>query len=155
MRMQLPQLFRDDTPFPTTDEFETMGRNLSGYQPSTCSYTTRERFVSFFGIEPMMCEIVWKRIINNGSTSHFKEAPNPIHLLWALLFLKTYAKTTVLAAICGCDAKTYRKHAWFYAEAVANLDSQVVSRLCLHECMIMYCWVNLLPFKVSHIFALE
>ena len=73
-----------------------------------------------------MCVTVWNRIINNGATADFKKPPKPVHLLWALLFLKAYNREEMNAAMCGCDEKTFRKWSWFYVEAMADLDSQLV-----------------------------
>ena len=51
------------------------------------------------------------------------------HLLWALMFLKLYTAECVLASIAAVDEKSYRKWAWAFVDAVADLHTQVVSSL--------------------------
>ena len=48
-------------------------------------------------------------------------------LLWALAFLKIYTKETTLAALAKVDSKTYRKAVWDFIEAIAALETYVVS----------------------------
>ena len=36
--------------------------------------------------------------------------------------------------MCGCDGKTFRKWSWFYLEAIADLDQDVVSLLAPVPC---------------------
>jgi len=49
-------------------------------------------------------------------------------MLWALMFLKTYAKETALSGMAGgADEKTFRKWIWSFVCAIAALDSDVVS----------------------------
>ena len=54
--------------------------------------------------------------------------PNPIHLFWALNFLKNYETESVCASkFGGVDEKTLRKWVWIYIKGIASLASQVVS----------------------------
>lgn len=49
-------------------------------------------------------------------------------MLWALMFLKTYAKESVLSGMAGSvDEKTFRKWVWLFVCAIASLESNVVS----------------------------
>lgn len=73
-----------------------------------------------------MCSIVWSMIVLHGRTQ-LPTKPNPVHFLWALLFLKGYDTTAKNAAMADCDEKTFRKWCWFYVEAIADLDVDVVS----------------------------
>jgi len=51
-------------------------------------------------------------------------------MLWGLLFLKSYGtEERHVAQVGGVDEKTFRKWAWYYAEAIADLAPRVVS-LC-------------------------
>ena len=51
----------------------------------------------------------------------------PQHLLWCLLFLKTYDKESNLAAKCDLDEKTYRKWVWYFTDKISWLEAEVVS----------------------------
>ena len=52
------------------------------------------------------------------------------HMLWALMFLKTYAKETALSGMArGADGKTFQKWIWFFVCTIAALESDVVSEM--------------------------
>ena len=121
---------------PSPTDYESLGRQLAGYSRSASERIRLERFNSFFGVNPIIVSVVWSMLIDNQMCSR---SPNPVHLLWALLFLKLYDTTSNLAALARCDEKTFRKWSWFYIESIANLDSQVVSRCCFRlSCWSMY-----------------
>ena len=118
-------------PYPSADEFETMGQQLAGYTISSSVKIKRERFVSFFGIEPLIVSIIWSMLVDVEDEIMVcfaaVESLKPVYLLWALLFLKGYNTTTRNAAIAGVDEKTFRHWSWIFVEAIANLDREVVS----------------------------
>lgn len=49
----------------------------------------------------------------------------PEHLLWTLLFMKLYSAENVLAPMCGCDEKTFRKWVRLMMAAIGSLDDVV------------------------------
>jgi hypothetical protein len=49
----------------------------------------------------------------------------PVHLLWALMFLKQYNKEEVNASMAGCDEKTFRLWSWLVIRVIADLDMLV------------------------------
>jgi len=50
------------------------------------------------------------------------------HLLWALMFLKSYGKEKVMSALAGgVDPQTFRKWVWIFIEAISYLEDEVVS----------------------------
>ena len=56
----------------------------------------------------------------------------PTHLLWALLFLKTYSTEPTLASrVGGVDEQTFRKWAWFYLEGITRLKPKLVSAIAI------------------------
>lgn len=73
-----------------------------------------------------MCSVVWTLVLSSGHTS-FDFTPNPVHLLWALLFLKCYNKLPNNAAKAGCDEKTFSRWSWYFIKAIAALDVDIVS----------------------------
>ena len=51
-----------------------------------------------------------------------------VHLLWTLLFLKTYAKLKVLCAIAGAvDKETYMLWVWKFIDGIVSLQDLIVS----------------------------
>ncbi|KAG9414463.1 hypothetical protein AC1031_013822 [Aphanomyces cochlioides] len=46
----------------------------------------------------------------------------PPHLLWALMFLKTYATEGEYHALTGADEKTFRKWCWIWVNIISDLD---------------------------------
>jgi hypothetical protein len=126
----------DEIPYPTAAEFETMGQQLAGYTVSTSEKIRRNRFVSFFGIEPLIVSIIWSMLVDVEDEIIVcfaaVDSVKPIYLLWALLFLKCYNTNTRNAAIAGVDEKTFCHWSWILVEAIANLDREVVSTTPLH-----------------------
>ena len=58
----------------------------------------------------------------------FSGSPEIAHLLWALMFLKMYAKEATTSRLAGgVDEKTYRKWVWLFVSAIADLEGDVVS----------------------------
>ena len=108
-------------------DFERLGQDLAGYRSSSSYATKRRRFVSFFGIEACLVAVVWSFLTGIIQAVKELKSPNPIHLLWALLFVQCYDTEARNAALCKVDEKTYRKWCWFYLEATADLDVELVS----------------------------
>jgi len=113
-------------------EFETLGYKLmigdNEKALKRCKRTMKERFSSWFGTGSIVVALTWCRLHFSGWLSKTHDVSRPVHLLWALLFLQTYATEPTLAAqVGGVDKKTFQKWAWFYLEGVANLASKVVS----------------------------
>ena len=129
-------IFRVTMDLPSPTDFESLGRQLAGYSWSTSKRIRNERFNACFGVDSIIVSVVWSMLDDNQLCS---PSPNPVHLLWALLFLKSYDSTPKLAAQAGCDEKTFRKWSWFYVGAIASLDCLVVSRclLCFSIVLLM------------------
>lgn len=83
-------------------------------------------FRSNYGCSPDVCSILWETLTENNCFRHFPGAM-PKHLLWTLLFLKTYDKEAVLASRLNTTRKTLRKWIWSILHAVVKLKRQVVS----------------------------
>lgn len=111
----------------TENDFDIMGMEIAKYRKSTSFRIQRDNFVSFYGVEPYMVAIIWKHLVEKIESIRSLAKPNPKHLLWGLLFYQCYDTNRRNAALCGCDIKTYRKWAWLYMEAMADLDVHVVS----------------------------
>jgi hypothetical protein len=46
----------------------------------------------------------------------------PVHLLWALMFLKQYNTEEVTASMAGCDKKTFRLWCWLVVRVLADME---------------------------------
>ena len=66
-------------------------------------------FKARFGCSPDVCSVLWEMMSNRRSKPRNMI---PKHLLWALLFLKTYNSETVLSGVLGIERKTFRKWVW-------------------------------------------
>ncbi len=73
------------------------------------------KFRAFSGVSPSTCEKLWNLIDNKFNGSEIK------HLLWCLLFLKTYGTEHVNASIVGVDEKTLRLWVWRFIDKLSNL----------------------------------
>jgi hypothetical protein len=99
-------------------------RAMSMFHGSISEEQFRMKFVSYFGTSPFVCSEIYRRIIAKGQLCHnFK----PMHLLWCLLYMKTYVYETVLSGLFQSDCKTIRKWVWYAMEQIANIADEVVS----------------------------
>jgi hypothetical protein len=107
-------------------DFERVGLALLNHRCSGSMKIRLRRFVGAFGLEPIHCAIVWQKLVSIGWTGRIGRA-NPTHLLWTLLFLRTYPTEETLASRVGADEKTVRKWVWFYIKGISSLSPVVVS----------------------------
>lgn len=90
-------------------------------QKKACGLETRTAFLRFkalFGVVPLVCEQIWKKIKHD-----VPQKGKPVHLLFALLKLKTYANDSICATICSCDEKTFRKWCWPFVFVISRLQN--------------------------------
>lgn len=78
--------------------------------PHLAFATRNRRFREAFAVSSAVAYHLWclLNVANEGPAGG-----QPTHLLWALLFLKTYGTIFDLSSRCGVDKNTYRK--WTYA----------------------------------------
>ena len=88
-------------------------------RPSLCQATRDRRFREAFGTSSWIAFLLWcyLDVENEGPAGGERQ-----HLLWALLFLKTYGTSVDLAGRCGVDAKTFQKWMWLFVEKLAKMD---------------------------------
>ena len=111
-------------------EFEQLGRRTAKYKYSRSSKVMMRRFKSYFGVAPDVVACAWELLLESKFLHDNKpglQAPKPAHMLWSLMLLKRYCTMNVLADSLGVDEDTLHKWAFFYLEALAELDSDVVS----------------------------
>lgn len=97
--------------------FRKCGAEIGGY--GNCgSQVARRRHQSLFGINPLKCSILWDMAI-------IPEGARPKHLLWALLFARTYLPEETLASMCRVQEKTFRKWVWLMVSAIGAISSLI------------------------------
>ena len=69
-----------------------------------CSPQYFMQFRSFFGVSPSVGGIFLAKL-----NPQREKRVHPLHLLWALMFLKVYATEVVISSLANVDFKTYRK----------------------------------------------
>lgn len=84
------------------------------------------RFRSSFGIGHDVCSQVWELMTVYG-TKPTKSLPK--HLLWCLLFMKTYETEVFLSSLVGVAEKSFRKWVWAFIDAISQLYDRVVSTI--------------------------
>lgn len=97
--------------------FIYLGHGMTGRAVGLHSVEQRRRFHALFGISPAMCCLVWTKLADQ-----LQKGTQPMHLLWGLLFLKTYATEEVMCTITQTDRKTFRKWSWSVVTEISNLD---------------------------------
>jgi hypothetical protein len=108
-----------------SDEFKSLGAAIMSRHAAGSAAAFNARWMSFFGVEPEVCEEVWRYL---DADEPEDQSAEPVHLLWALLLVKTYGTEAVLAGICGGGHKeTFSKWAWHFLEKISYLEPEVVS----------------------------
>lgn len=114
---------------PDADDVLRKAREVWSRDPNKERSTqTEDRdFRDHFGCSVMVFLSLWgllvtMDIVPSGGTIE--------HLLWTLLFLKTYAKQKVLCSLAGgVDDETFAKWTWKFIFAISELEVHVVSLL--------------------------
>jgi len=98
--------------------FWTLAATLVATLSANISTKTKERrYKEFFGISAENCARLWTLCL-----PLLPESASPVHLLWALYFLKKYSTEGVNASFAKCDEKTFRKWCWTMIGILAMLD---------------------------------
>ena len=82
------------------------------------------RFLAHYGTHPSVVAVVWAKLVE---VENLHPSCKPKHLLWTLLFFKTYGSFDVIACHVGADPKTVRKWIWHTVHQIADLIDDVVS----------------------------
>ena len=85
----------------SADDFLQLGLNIINRSIKS-NVVARERFQANYGTEAVVVADVWLRLMN----SNWRETTciKPTHLLWSLMFIKSYGKQREMAAKSKCDA---------------------------------------------------
>ena len=87
--------------------------------------TEDSEFITYFGCPVGVSLTLWSLLDQHD---YIPDGGQLEHMLWTLLFLKTYAKLKVLCVIAGgVDKDTYMKWVWQFLEKIVMLQEFVVS----------------------------
>jgi hypothetical protein len=103
------------------NDFLLCGLEIANHDVNRSANVGANRFRSLFGATPKVCSILWISLAD--TVPAYSESK---HLLWALLFLKTYTSEHVMHALTGADEKTVRKWVWIFVQLISDLH--VVSK---------------------------
>ena len=113
----------------SADDFTKLGADIMNRGMGFMELTFRRRFLAHFGVTENVVADTWQRLEIDLETE--KDA-QPVHLLWALFFLKTYNSESVCASAVGtADEKTFRKWSKFFVERISSILPMVVSTCCI------------------------
>ena len=122
--------------------FYQLGLNITSNSPFLSCLTLERRFRSAFGTTPLMCSRIWSLLTSLPCGA------KPVHLLWALLFLKCYSSECIAIALTGVDNKTYRKWSWCFIEKIGDLEivstKNAVCRMAVmfYRLIVVSCFVD-------------
>lgn len=116
--------------YASADQFLDLGREImnsrrrGGQGRRRSAERELRRFKAFFGVKPSRAAEVWSLLVGHNLVP---PKTQPMHLLWALLFLKVYGTEEVNAGMIGHDESTIRKWVWLLVKAMHDLSKILVS----------------------------
>ena len=113
--------------------------------------TNLERFTSHYGASPETLQAIF----NDFQTTDIDDAhiarPDPMLLLMATFWLRTYAKETQLAGTFKVDDKTAREYVRKYVKAIAALKGLKVSVGAKKCDLVFYSLTNMLVLLLDYL----
>ena len=92
---------------PTKSDFEELGSQIMSRTKKGSKRTFERRFCCFFGGRPDVVVAIWTLLDPFTTIEPRHGGVQPVHLLWALLFMKIYAKEAIHCGLVGgVDEKT-------------------------------------------------
>jgi hypothetical protein len=84
-----------------------------------------KRFRALFGCPPNVCIVVWYKLLRSDL---IPEQGTMVHLLWTLMYCKTYPKWSTMKMLSGgADPKTLRHWIGLFRESIGLLEYPIVS----------------------------
>ena len=80
--------------------FLWLGKHMVNRTPVVCTATEDQRFHAVFGTCAAICSHIWMLLIEYQL---IQNSGKPIHLLWALMFMKLYNSESVNCIVTGVD----------------------------------------------------
>ena len=103
--------------------FIMLGASIMNKHECDADTTTFQyRWTSHFQVAPKVVFVVWSMLANENDYGI-----KPLHFMQALFFLKVYPFEALFSTICGTDEDTNRKWLWRTLEAIADLETEIVS----------------------------
>lgn len=106
----------DSDDFVSPAAFFEIGTGLCRRAPGLHTVVHARRFRSLFGASPSVCSQLWALLAATRPASS-----KPVHLLWAMMFLKIYGSEHVHASLASVDEKTLRKWIWIFVILISRL----------------------------------
>ena len=106
--------------------FITLAAFVTHREDNFDTQAAKLQFRRAFGVSADLASIVWGVVV----LEHLHQidvAVEPIHLLWALLFLKQYLTGLMLKAVTGKTRKTAMKYIWAMVGVMAQMADSMVS----------------------------
>jgi hypothetical protein len=91
----------------SVNDFWIVGHYFTKFKGRSIDVGMR-KFRQLFGASPTTCSYIWGKLENSNS---LPTNAHPIHLLYAMLFLKTYGTEELNSALATVTEKTFRK--WY------------------------------------------
>ena len=106
-----------------------LGRKKLSNEEFFKSRNLERDFRTLFGCSPVTCSVIWVKC-------DFSHQVKRKHLLWALMFLKTYGTEATLTVKAGIsDRKCFRETIWPIIKKIASLRKREVSTQQKHLCI--------------------
>ena len=118
---------------PTSFDFEDAASKILKKSKNCNLHSMDCRFRQHFGTTSAISQKIWQKLDPLETIEKEHKGVKIKHLLWALLFMKTYSKESVHSSLVGgVDEKTFRKWAWIFVEAISYLECDVVRLRTYH-----------------------
>ena len=118
------------------------GRLIIRGGKQSATMTEDRLFRQFFGCGAIVALALWNLLM---ADTQIASDVSIEHMMWALLFLKTYSRESVLVRMLGrpVDEKTFRESMWTMVDAIATLEPTVVScQVCMiYDAMYNSCFL--------------
>jgi hypothetical protein len=112
---------------PEVQDLLRLARVIWSRDPAKVRTTqTEDRdFREHFGCGALVALTLWGMLL---TTDLLPDDGTLEHLLWTLMFMKTYGKQKTLCSLCGgIDPQTLKKWVELFVEAISSLEPMVVS----------------------------
>lgn len=113
-------------------EYLKISKEICGYSKTSNPHLNRlsQKFKVMFGISAERCSEIFTRV-EIIQPQHQKNELHPLHLLWALHFMRSYPKLQTLCTTLkvGCN-KVVMKNVWYWIKRIALLAHQEVRVFC-------------------------
>lgn len=134
---------------PTVQDVMYFGRFMMENDPFKHRAPQEEdrAFRALFGCGPEIVLVLWNKLVSNDLIPRNGQMK---HLLWTLMYCKTYAKWKTMRKLTETDPKTLRKWIDLFYQSIQELSPYVVSlslstkQYCRQHFSLSYCFADCL-----------